>query len=338
MRWSLQSRPHHRSKSNWESYRLFPTAYPRHPCPPSLSGPLPDPVVSSWRAVAPSSSLPPTQNTPGHSHPRPSHPQTAAKKKKLQDSHPLAPPRLQPHPSPPLIIHSYSRALRHPSATIVTSVLLYAALPNRRLSRACLLPPASNLASPFIRLFFFACVCLRSTTAPLVQLDAEALEISISSEAETNPLQDQGTKPSTTSALHICKSVAPPFAARIPGFRHHALQHSTEIAVPVLARHTRPRLQRSPRRKPSPRPPREQQQQQQHPHIFANINGVPKRRPPSNEEAQTPAHRRHGRFRACAEEAGGGGQVRQHPATITTHQEAVRQGRGLRRRCRAQTD
>lgn len=157
MRWSLQSRPHHRSKSNWESYRLFPTAYPRHPCPPSLSGPLPDPVVSSWRAVAPSSSLPPTQNTPGHSHPRPSHPQTAAKKKKLQDSHPLAPPRLQPHPSPPLIIHSYSRALRHPSATIVTSVLLYAALPNRRLSRACLLPPASNLASPFIRLFF----CLR---------------------------------------------------------------------------------------------------------------------------------------------------------------------------------
>lgn len=156
MRWSLQSRPHHRSKSNWESYRLFPRL--------TLAIPVRQPV---WTPAGPSrfflacrSSIVVPSTHPKHSRPFPPStlpPPNGSQKKKLQDSHPLAPPRLQPHPSPPLIIHSYSRALRHPSATIVTSVLLYAALPNRRLSRACLLPPASNLASPFIRLFF----CLR---------------------------------------------------------------------------------------------------------------------------------------------------------------------------------
>ena len=59
-----------RVKSKWAPYRLFPTAYPRHPCTPSLSGPLPHPVVVAWRAVAPASPLPSTQNTPGRSHPK----------------------------------------------------------------------------------------------------------------------------------------------------------------------------------------------------------------------------------------------------------------------------
>lgn len=96
-----------------------------------------------------------------------------------------------PTPSLPPSDHSFLFPSPPPlSATIVTSVLLYAAaLPNRRLSRACLLPlpPASNLASPFYSSFFLPAPCLRSTTAPQVQLDAEALAISISSAAETNP-------------------------------------------------------------------------------------------------------------------------------------------------------
>lgn len=338
MRWSLESRPHHESKSNWESYRLFPTAYPRHPCPPSLSGPLPGPVVSSWRAVAPSSFH------PKHSRPFPLStlpPPNGSQKKKLQDCHPLAPPRLQPHPSPPLIIHSYSRALRlcpppsSPPFSFTPPRFLIAAYPERVYCHYLL-----RLILPvlFIRLFFFACALPAKHNSPSGAARRRSIGDLHLIRRRNKPSKIRERSPAPRARYIFVNPSHLPAAARIPGSRHHALQHSTEIAVPVLARHTRPRLQRSPRRKSSPRPPREQQQQQQHPHIFANINGVPKRRPPSNEEAQTPAHGRHGRFRACAEEAGGGGPVRQHPATITTHQEAVRQGRGFRLRRRAQTD